>query len=595
MNTPAGTDSRETVLIVHGTFAGQDPSGDPGWYAPGQDFCRQLDEALASGDSRARCWQHLAAGSDHFHWDGANDWLSRFKAAARLRREIRQLRADGWTVHVVAHSHGGNIVVDAISDDAGRVEPWFDGRVVLLGTPLLRESEAFRARRRGLLGRWAAASLVGWALLLFMASRGLDLRAPFVRGAEHENWASVLFLVLMVALLVLLARGLVRFAGSGFTFLHWASARRRGVLEEPGRMRRSPAFMMINSRFDEAYRSLAAVQQGPNPLMETQPAASSLTSQLQAVADTGLRRLTEMIGRTLNTRHVAALGWAGFVSIALLLATRWLLPTGAGSAPDGNAALLFWMICAAIAVAACFFDRFVFLPGIVLLEGLGTVFRAIKGLAALRFARQIRGAVWGFTQSLVLGLSGAARRVQDVRVQMRFEPGSPEDCVQLELPEPIVKSVIEAQTARLAQARDILYREGGTWSPVALRTDLEAIDFPLVHTTYYRQPECVRKTADWLCEPRIEEFDGTTTRQVTAMNAGSRDGLVTGTIEQVTSLNAYRRHVEALQDRHGGAGSPWAPPGADTTPTAPAPAAPRPGQGLRRLSPLSGPPPRRPP
>src|SRR3954451_219874 len=72
--------TRETVIVVHGTFAGNASGDRPMWYAPGGSFCAALDTALAAAGSNARCWAHLARGEAHFHWDGANDWLSRVKA-----------------------------------------------------------------------------------------------------------------------------------------------------------------------------------------------------------------------------------------------------------------------------------------------------------------------------------------------------------------------------------------------------------------------------------------------------------------------------------------------------------------------------------
>jgi len=84
---------RVTVVVVHGTFSGKDTDGEPCWYEPGQDFCRRFDAELESRGSAARCWRHLESEQTHFHWDGANDWLSRRRAAAQLRRQLRDLIA----------------------------------------------------------------------------------------------------------------------------------------------------------------------------------------------------------------------------------------------------------------------------------------------------------------------------------------------------------------------------------------------------------------------------------------------------------------------------------------------------------------------
>ena len=61
-----------------------------------------------------------------------NNWLSRTKAAPRLRGQVQDLRSQGWKVHLVGHSHGGNVSIEAITDDVDRLEPWFMGRVAQL-------------------------------------------------------------------------------------------------------------------------------------------------------------------------------------------------------------------------------------------------------------------------------------------------------------------------------------------------------------------------------------------------------------------------------------------------------------------------------
>src|SRR5262245_23964794 len=95
------TPTRETIIVVHGTFAGNPSGPDPAWYAPGGSFCAALDVELANRGSIARCWAHVQPGDEYFRWDGANEWLSRLKAGIRLREEIRRLHADGWRVHLV--------------------------------------------------------------------------------------------------------------------------------------------------------------------------------------------------------------------------------------------------------------------------------------------------------------------------------------------------------------------------------------------------------------------------------------------------------------------------------------------------------------
>ena len=50
-----------------------------------------------------------------FFWDGNNSWLSRSRAATDLRNLLYSLTQDGWQCHVIAHSHGGNVVLEALN------------------------------------------------------------------------------------------------------------------------------------------------------------------------------------------------------------------------------------------------------------------------------------------------------------------------------------------------------------------------------------------------------------------------------------------------------------------------------------------------
>jgi hypothetical protein len=45
---------RETILLIHGTFAKQDLSKRPQWYEPGSEFISKLDAALERTGSSAK-------------------------------------------------------------------------------------------------------------------------------------------------------------------------------------------------------------------------------------------------------------------------------------------------------------------------------------------------------------------------------------------------------------------------------------------------------------------------------------------------------------------------------------------------------------
>jgi hypothetical protein len=140
------TAPRETVILVHGTFAAPEQSGPLQWHEPGSVFAIALDEQLTQLKSPARCWAHARntdrGSADLFSWTGANHWLDRENAASKLAALLDQLIAEGWRCHIVAHSHGGNVVLDALrrmkrSTDPGYADAWSSGSIVTLGTPFL--------------------------------------------------------------------------------------------------------------------------------------------------------------------------------------------------------------------------------------------------------------------------------------------------------------------------------------------------------------------------------------------------------------------------------------------------------------------------
>src|SRR5580693_395756 len=129
--------TKETVIIVHGTWAAPN-DGKTQWYErpdgehAAENFTTSLDEALEQRGSPARCWAHCAKGEKAFNWTGDNSWIQRTSAAAALRNYVASLHNDGWRCHIVAHSHGGNVVVQALSEiDAATTL----GKIVTLGTP----------------------------------------------------------------------------------------------------------------------------------------------------------------------------------------------------------------------------------------------------------------------------------------------------------------------------------------------------------------------------------------------------------------------------------------------------------------------------
>ncbi|GJP56296.1 hypothetical protein CLOM_g15364 [Closterium sp. NIES-68] len=121
--------SHEThyVVVVHGTFDAPPADGSRTWYqpaAPGeQNFCSKIGALLADGPLGGGCvWRELPSalparsGIPHpFHWDGTNTHEGRVDAAHKLSRIFNFIATNDPSarIHVIAHSHGGNVLLKA--------------------------------------------------------------------------------------------------------------------------------------------------------------------------------------------------------------------------------------------------------------------------------------------------------------------------------------------------------------------------------------------------------------------------------------------------------------------------------------------------
>jgi len=165
--------AKETVIIVHGTFAAP-KTGVSQWYQPTQgvpaskEFVAKLNEALEKRGSVARCWAHCRHGDQGFHWSGMNDWIDRTEAASELGDYVLKLRNEGWCCHLVAHSHGGNVVLEALPQITAALPSSVPlGKIVTLGTPFMATTAPIlqkiaRDRRSTVLTSWIRIIFFGF-------------------------------------------------------------------------------------------------------------------------------------------------------------------------------------------------------------------------------------------------------------------------------------------------------------------------------------------------------------------------------------------------------------------------------------------------
>ncbi|MGR9045122.1 MAG: esterase/lipase family protein [Gammaproteobacteria bacterium] len=567
--------SKETVIVVHGTFSEKNADCS-NWYAPKQSFCAQLDRQLQTAGSTARCWKHLKPDEDFFHWDGRNDWFSRTRAAVRLRRQVHRLVSDGWVVHLVGHSHGGNIIIEAIMNRSRRVRSWFNGRVVLLGTPIYSSSHNYQLRKLFRLTVWLLLSLACWFFLTWLSMRNTDIAEVF----SDETTATFRYAVFMTtvaafAVLLLLIR-ICRYLESNyqgildrfFPFLwslklRWQFLRIKQGLIKPFDAvgRSSPHFMLINSRYDEAFKSLSELQKSANPFLreatfETQNNENITLIKKIRLAVGSVRSGLEITIK--NTLEISNLGPMSIIGTLLILTTLYWdrLTAQALSIPlnEVEQSLLYLTLTTGIVVLAVFFRKafgaVFFFPGLVAIYLPIAIAKITKATLFVMLDGVLKNMVWGFVKAFSLGVNGAPNRTKDIVVGLEFDWSFPEDYLYLELPIEIVERVKQSQKPLLNEMQELLYKQEVSWSPSALKKELSKIEFPMIHTVYYREMTCIKKMAAWISEPIRRYIDGNV-RPFEPLHVFVSEGREQGRLEEYEGPNEYQWHLKRLKEKHG--------------------------------------------
>ncbi|MBI1393552.1 MAG: SUMF1/EgtB/PvdO family nonheme iron enzyme [Alphaproteobacteria bacterium] len=105
---------RAGVITVHGTGDSQPGPDGAKWWQRGSEFSGWLIEELAA--------RGVAADIHPLIWSGANSATAREEAARALAKKLRQLAKEYDSLHVIGHSHGGNV-----ADEAAAMMAWNGG------------------------------------------------------------------------------------------------------------------------------------------------------------------------------------------------------------------------------------------------------------------------------------------------------------------------------------------------------------------------------------------------------------------------------------------------------------------------------------
>jgi hypothetical protein len=492
--------AKETVIIVHGTWAAPEPGGSR-WYEPVNSippaiagFTAKLDAALQELGSPARCWAHCTQGNPIFQWSGKNSWIERTHAASALGDYVTKLRKEGWRCHIVAHSHGGNVVVEALPQIIAAPDSnESPGTIVTLGTPFIDTMSPILKRAKQV-GRildivsWIGFGIIMLALAIVLYSSVLTneegLRGYFL------NWINAPALLIFLLSIILVARQC--FGRTHSTAQVW------------------PEFLAIGSSMDEAWQILHHIRSIPNPLAITSNPLSYLSSSLRSnISRSG------QIARIHGTKSYRDLGIAAkLVLVITHVFALILIVIIAGASivlffvpPPGSR----WEFALGVGMFAVFFLIVVLFLTRLLEEtfysaflspfrwcmrrvaSLGSIFTEIAEYVVLN-----RG--WSVLQAIAMGLEGYRFQLPLIE---RCPTCLPKNCVKDEdMPKGAEQRALATRNAWIGRhVADV----SQTFSKILVTAaDMDALlrtveaDQSLVHAAYYMDDDCIARIADWI-------------------------------------------------------------------------------------------------
>lgn len=217
LNPPPGA-ARALILTIHGTNDGKPGgAGDTKWWETSSGFVRGLTQNLGA--------RGLAADVEEFLWGGANSAFAREKGSLALRRRIREAAGTYDEIHLIGHSHGGNVAVDAALRAAWGRSPggrFLRGRrpagitsITTVGTPFLRplarNSDYLYALAFVVLMLVATLAIAVPAVAVFQILGQEIRKGTSLAGMTDDLIAAGMSFVLLVPSALLLARAAGRF------------------------------------------------------------------------------------------------------------------------------------------------------------------------------------------------------------------------------------------------------------------------------------------------------------------------------------------------------------------------------------------------
>ncbi|MCU1262541.1 MAG: hypothetical protein JWO80_5426 [Bryobacterales bacterium] len=477
----------QTVILVHGTFAAPKP-GTGQWYEPGSAFCTALDARLAALGSPARTWGHVRGMQPIFSWSGRNTWTDRSIAAQAFATYLQDLIGKGWTCHIVAHSHGGNILLQALhlmTDPLNyTIEKYGYSSLVCLGTPFIPPAGRVpineRRSKRELIG-----SLAVIAAVMIPAWKHIVSSLPGLR------WLWIPILLAWMVVIGFLA----------FSFL----------LQEPpgGSTPEWKRLLVIGSKRDEVFQLLAQAFRMANPFADRVDTVSSDQPRSEGPSRFArwFKALRNVIaesdrirypGRDIagkgqfglsNNRFVLSVGSA---TVAVIV-THTLFPAG-----GVGTVLRVVMLLAILSLAACAALLTGSMKALVCLPArfLNAAYLFTSAVRGEIIARWFRKYGWHLLRRAALGTNSYPLDVPAASLAPDFLKA--EFYHFQELPADVERDALNAREKSLVGTVAEL-TEAFT-QPFATDEILELFEHSpaLIHAAYYSYPACVDLIAQWI-------------------------------------------------------------------------------------------------
>lgn len=490
MSGGSGGKPRETIVIVHGTFTGHDEKQPKWWHPKSEDcFIARLHAGLQERGVALRCWAHEEDSIQVFHWSGRNHWVDRAESAARLAAYVKELSTAGWACHLVGHSHGGNVIVDALRLLKGRPEEGSVRSVATLGTPFLDLSAVVAGQQRQTqFDLWVVIYLSLAFILAFPFVRFWQQGALTAENAVMATLSGVGWLVIF---------GL--FLGIKAVFDRWLSKARSAVAAE-----RSIPALAVNSPYDEAWQLLHHVREAASPVAVKEGILRYLYGRAKSYVDQR-SEVARIFGAVrfgdLNRWQKLVCG-ALFAVVLLMPVADLIWFAGGEFSWQRVVGLLlvmyptFLVFVAILSLGAKWLMSAYVWPSHYVAFILQSAFILPNEVGVYIVRRQM----WPFLQRFALGLDGYGFDLP--KVQTLPDKAGSASFSQAWMPADAQARALEVRSHGIARhvgsAATVLTRIALSAEEISdLLGEIEA-DQTLVHAAYYQDERCLQQLADWL-------------------------------------------------------------------------------------------------